>query len=425
MASVSKKYELIFADIKNNSYKWWTGILYDTGDVITKWGRTNYDGQEKLFPGKGEKFLEKKLKEKQKKGYDFLQTIGSGKNASNKILSNTQLKEVAKSQIIKVSNPLLDSIIERLVQANVHNIISNTNITFDDTTGLFTTPLGIVTPSAINSARNLLVDIQQYIRNKDWVSDQMADRVNQYLRLVPQTTGMRLNIQNLFPDIDSVRKQGDILNSLEASYQALQTSSNQNKDDSSSNNKPEEVFKVDFELLENRTEERRIKDWFYKSKKSMHRYNHIDVRRIFKINIHTMSNQYNTRLGNDMEVFHGTSEANVLSILKSGLKVSPPSTAAIAGKMFGNGIYGSKTSSKSLGYSLNRWGQGGVGDSGWLFVCSFAMGKAYYPTSYGCNGNPRGYDSVYALPSKTGLYNDELIVYKNNQVNIAYLLECK
>jgi hypothetical protein len=154
----------------------------------------------------------------------------------------------------------------------------------------------------------------------------------------------------------------------------------------------------------------------------MHNYGHVKVRQVYTVNIHAMTNGYESKTVPHQEVFHGTSQANCLSILKSGLKTSPPSTAAIAGKMFGNGIYGAINSSKSLGYSLNRWGQGGVGDAGWLFICQFAMGRTKVVHS-SC-GKPSDYDSIWAKAGQ-GLYNDELIVYRNSQVKITHLLECK
>ena len=50
------------------------------------------------------------------------------------------------------------------------------------------------------------------------------------------------------------------------------------------------------------------------------------------------------------------------------------------------------------------------------------MGKIY-ETRYSCS-KPSGYDSVWAKAGG-GLANDELIVYRNKQVKIKYLLECK
>jgi hypothetical protein len=158
--------------------------------------------------------------------------------------------------------------------------------------------------------------------------------------------------------------------------------------------------------------------------KSAHGYDHIKIRQMFTVKVHEMDKEYNRKSENHVEVYHGTSQANLLSILKSGLQCSPPSAAYIAGKMFGNGIYGAINSSKSLGYTYGRWGGSTSGDSGWLFVCDFAMGKIYEPTS-ACSGPEDGYDSVWAKAQKVRLNHDELIIYKNNQVNIKYLLECK
>ena len=70
-----------------------------------------------------------------------------------------------------------------------------------------------------------------------------------------------------------------------------------------------------------------------------------------------------------------------------------------------------------------RWGQG-KGDSGWLFVCEFAMGNPYYARN-SLSNIPAGYDSCWALPKNTSLLNDELIVYSNDRVKIKYLLELK
>lgn len=227
-------------------------------------------------------------------------------------------------------------------------------------------------------------------------------------------------VEDLFPDEDAIQKQNDLLDSLKSSNEAL-TATKTVKTDSGA--VVETVFKVDLDVLDDKKERTRINNFFENSKKAMHGYDNVKVREIFAVKIHDMHSNFNSGLTPIHEVFHGTSQANCLSILKSGLKVSPPSTAAIAGKMFGNGIYGAINSTKSLGYTFGRWGQGRYGDSGWLFICDFAMGKIQ--TVYSSATPTRGYDSIWAKARSGGLYNDELIVYTNNQVNIKYLLECK
>lgn len=427
MATLTKKVTLIFADAGSHDgtqhNKVWYGELYDDNTVITKWGRVGYDLQSKNFPGAGEGFLLQKQREKLKKGYTEAKVIDANLDAASgkTIAIKSDLHEIAKSQLIKSNNPALDALIDRLVKANVHKITSSTNITLNDTTGLFQTPLGVVTPEAIIDARDLLVKAMPAVKAQRYDKD-LDKIVGDYLRLIPQNIGMRFNVRNILPDITAIQKQNDILDSLEASYQAISQGKVKPKDKKDKDKPLEQVFKVDLDV-ENGADAARLEKWYENSKKTMHGYDKIKVRAVYRIKIHEMANGYVS--DNNTEVFHGTGEANCLSILKSGLKVSPPATAAIAGKMWGNGVYGAINSSKSLGYTLGRWGQSS-GGSGWLFICQFAMGKVYYPKGYGGqNTPPASYNSLWATVANTGLNHDELIVYQNNRVNITHLIECR
>jgi len=57
-----------------------------------------------------------------------------------------------------------------------------------------------------------------------------------------------------------------------------------------------------------------------------------------------------------------------------------------------------------------------------MFLVDVAMGKEYLPT-YSGNGKKAGYDSCWAKPGQSGVYNDEQIVYRTSQANIRYLIE--
>lgn len=422
MATLVKEIKLIKSEVESNNNKWWTGMLYDDGTVKATWGRVGYAGDEGEWPG-GQSYLDKKIREKLKKGYTEVKTVGNAVAAkgSGEVVKNRDLHEIAKTQLIKSSNPTLSKLIKRFVEANVHKITANTQITYNSSTGLFATPLGVVTMEGLTEARDLLAELSPIIRKANFGSD--ADKLlSRYLRLIPQNLGMgRFNTQSVIPDDNALQKQMDLIDSLESSYQAMST---QPATPNAPAKKQEEVFKVDLDVLTDNTERNRLERFFESSKKRMHGYDNVRVREIFLVNIHEMTNCYEGKTTPHQEVFHGTSQANCLSILKSGLKTAPPSTAAIAGKMFGNGVYGAINSTKSLGYSFGRWGQGGVGDSGWLFICDFAMGNIHYPT-HTCSHPPKGYDSIWAEAKKTGLANDELIVFRNSQVKIKYLLECK
>lgn len=421
MSAITETISLIYVEqgAEANHNKVWYGELFDNGDVRTRWGRIGLGEQSKMFPGAGQSFLKKKEAEKIKKGYTVLKTLPSG-GTTQTVAVTGDLLDIARKQIV-TNSPILDGLISRLVKANVHSITSSTQISYNSTTGLFTTPLGIVTLDGINEGRALLAECGQLVDKGDWTNT-LEKKVSSFLRIVPQNIGMkRLDVRNFFPDVSAITKQNDILDSLEASYKALQTAP------VTGSNVPatqEQVFKVKMSVLDDKKERDRIIKKYESSKKSMHSYNSVRITEIYALCLEDMDARFDSSLGNIKEVFHGSSMANVLSILKSGLRVRPPATAKIAGALFGAGIYGTETSTKALGYTFNRWGQGGVGDAGFMFICDFAMGKPYMATSYGCK-RPAGYDSIHALPRTTGLSNDELIVPTEKQAKIKYMIELK
>lgn len=425
MPTIIKKYELILTEVATNNNKFWRGILFDDGSGKSEWGRVGYGTSETFYPT--HQIVEKKMKEKIKKGYTELKIVNSegvstSTNPSRNVAPNSgNIAQIARSEILKsgTSNTTLSRLIDRFVTANVHTITANTQITYNSTTGLFATPMGIITMDGLTEARNILAEIAPLVRNKEY-NDQLNVLVSRYLRIIPQNVGMKLKVVNLLPDDNAIQKQNDLLDALDSSYQALTTQPAPTSDAPVPSQK---VFKVDVDVLADSSERTRLTARFERSKKSMHNYNNVNIREIFTVNIHDMTNNYESRTTPHQEVFHGTSQSNVLSILKSGLKVSPPSTAVIAGKLYGNGIYGSTCSSKSIGYTFGRWGQG-ASEHGYLFICDFALGNVFYPKTYKAS-KPSGYDSIWAKPENTGLHNDELIVYRNNQVKIKYLLEIK
>ena len=412
-----------------NHYKFWNAKLFDDDTVTAEWARVGKTPQTGQWSG-GASYLDKKVREKLKKGYTEQKTVGAVTVTSSGGFSvrDADLHQIAKTQLLKRSNPILERLIKRFVEANVHKITSQTNITYNNTTGTFSTPLGDVTPDGLVEARDLLADLAPLVRARQF-GPQTDALLCKYLRIIPQSLGMkRFTTETVVPDDNAVQRQSDLIDSLESSYQARQTAPVVAAPGAP---KIEQVFKVDLDILADQKERQRIINWFENTKKSVHGYNDIHVVEIFAVNLHSMTNAFENNKVPVHEVWHGTSQANCLSILSTGLRVRPPSTARTAGDLFGAGVYGAPSSSKSLGYTYGKWGQGTSGDTGWLYVCDFAMGRIYdvtpqrvYGSIKGCTC-PSGYDSIWARASRDGLYNDEKIVIRNSQVRIKYLLECK
>ena len=100
---------------------------------------------------------------------------------------------------------------------------------------------------------------------------------------------------------------------------------------------------------------------------------------------------------------------------------------AITGRMYGDGVYFSDQSTKSLNYATGSApGQyGGGSQRKFMLVNDVAMGKPYMATRSFSGGCPRGYDSTFAKAGSSGVRNNEMIVYRTSQVRPTYLCEFK
>lgn len=130
--------------------------------------------------------------------------------------------------------------------------------------------------------------------------------------------------------------------------------------------------------------------------------------------------------------WHGSRTENWWNILRTGLLLRP-TNVVINGKMFGYGIYFAPKARKSVGYTSlrNSYWANGSSNYGFLALCEVAYGKPYdvYDSQKGMTWErlqkvATGCSSLHAHAGRS-LRNDEVIVYKEDQVTIKYLVELK
>lgn len=130
-------------------------------------------------------------------------------------------------------------------------------------------------------------------------------------------------------------------------------------------------------------------------------------------------------------LFHGSRNENWWSIINTGL-VLKPTNAVITGKMFGYGIYYAPSAQKSYGYTSGGYWVGGSSSSKYMAIMNVAYGKPYDVHSFDSKYYNFNYDMLQkncpganCLHAHAGtmLRNDEIIVYKEEQCTIKYLIE--
>ena len=133
-------------------------------------------------------------------------------------------------------------------------------------------------------------------------------------------------------------------------------------------------------------------------------------------------------------LFHGSRSENWFSIIKTGL-VLRPTNAVITGKMWGYGIYFAPKCQKSIGYtslSGSYWAHGGS-NVAYMALFEVAYGTPYDMYSFDSKYYSLDYNKlqqfcpgancVHAHTDRGMLRNDEIIVYKEEQLTIKYLIE--
>lgn len=132
--------------------------------------------------------------------------------------------------------------------------------------------------------------------------------------------------------------------------------------------------------------------------------------------------------------WHGSRMENWWSILRTGL-VLRPTNSVINGKMFGYGLYFAPRARKSVGYTSLRgsYWAGGHSSYGFMALYEVVYGKPY-DVSDNAGLSDMNYEKLQkrapgcsCLHAHAGraLRNDEVIVYREDQTTIKYLVELK
>ena len=430
--------KFVMARVGQNNNKFWNVSLYDSNDVEIHFGRIGKTETQGVHFSAGESFVDKKTREKIKKGYkeiDTIDTVDNGNNENgNRVVVKGQLRDVAVKQIDHSCKETA-ALIKWLADINVHNIMSATRgaITFNNSSGLFETPLGIVKPDSIVTARDCLIVLADYINkfqtqgwpDKHKLPHDFINNLEEYLTLIPTNVGMKLEPSIFLPDLQAIQGQNQILDALDASYQQATNMPQPQK--KTKKTAVAKVFDVKLQKSDDKRDIDRIIKLFSKSINKGHVSRYFKVKIVYTVDIAAMRSSFDdkgVKIGNIKPLWHGTKASNLLSILKGGFIIPPSSSSHVTGRMYGDGLYFSDQSTKALNYATTFWGGRDEGRY-FMFLVRVAMGKAYTPTSgWGYSGYPRkGYDSTFAKAGASGVSNNEMIVYKTCQVNPIYLVE--
>lgn len=396
---------LIYTELGENSNKFWHGEI-DGTTCKTNWGRVGDIGQFKDYEC-GNKFsaeskLESLVRSKLKKGYTRQATVSGG---TSTVTSTASIESVAATQIKHGGDKETIELIEFLVARNIHAIEGTTTIRFVD--GGLQTPLGPVTPDGLDRAALLLGNLER--KTPDF--GQLA---NEYLRIVPRVIGRRgADPHELFGSPENLKAENDLLAALRAVVVTDEVG---------------QVFRTSLGAVASTSIDfKAVNKAFQNSMNRNHASASLRLTHVWSMEIEGALRAFKFELKPIQRLWHGTKDANLLSILKGGYVIPGQSSSiAVTGRMYGDGVYFSDQSTKSLNYATGSApGQyGRVGSQRkFMILNDVAMGNIFRATRSFRGGCPVGYDSCFAEAGKSGVMNNEMIVYNTSQVNPRFLCE--
>ena len=417
----------VLTDANANNNKFWEISRDEAGRVSTRNGRVGSAGQHRVL-GAGDTLFNAKIREKERKGYKRIDVVGQPSEPGG--INKAELIGAAEAQIGR-GDPVISALVRQLAEINRHQIIaaSGGQMNVDLVTGIVSTPVGVVTLANIRQARDLLQRLEPLIRGADFDSPDFLTPLEEYLMLVPQKVGSKRGWHRDFLAAeDALARQGTLLDQLEGSIEIAEDRLRKTCESESSDAAAARIFDVTMRASEDPELRDRVLAFFKAGHHAKHASSRLKVARIFEVTLGDMDREYREyglRVGGVMELWHGTQAHNLLSILKSGLIV-PRGNGSIhvTGRMFGNGVYFSDQSTKSLNYAAGYWDGKASDERCYMFLADVAMGRPWHPDRTGSSVKPpAGYDSVFARGGKDRVLNNEMIVYRTSQVNLKYLVE--
>ncbi|MFF2532407.1 WGR domain-containing protein [Brevibacillus sp. NPDC058079] len=283
------------------------------------------------------------------------------------------------------------------------------------------TPLGKLSANQVAKGLQVLNRIESLLDRgvtSGWDIENLSD---EFYSEIPVTFGSRVDARKfLIDDYVKLNDRKDLLGVMSSVVQAQNTLEKNLEEKYASLN-------IQLKALSSRSKEyKRLSDYVQNSRGHNHHFG-FEIKEIFEVVNMVNHDQFNPYKVETMELFHGSRNENILSIMQSGLKIKPKS-AVHTGSMFGAGVYLADSSSKSAQYCWG-WGSnsGVASEENYLFVCEAATGKIKEYTSAQPHlvSAPRPYNSVKGAKSPGGLVHNEYIVYRDNQVKIKYIIEFK
>lgn len=402
----NKTVHLVYVNAEKNNNKYYTMRDNGDGSWTAIYGRVGYGkGRTMQYPMS---VWERKRNEKIAKGYKDPTYLYNSSTTADELELQVEPKPIKEKQV--------GLLIDYLIQCARHTIEQNYTISINQVSG-----------SMIEDAKKLLVKLEDcpskaefnYVlmdlfyslpRRMNKVSDYLAEDESQFTKIISREF-------NLLQMMESMMKQ-------ESNKRILSNKRMQDTDTI--------LDKLGLEIFEATDEQVKfvMKHLGERLKNKV-----INIYRVINRGTRQKFEDYLKKNGQPevKMLWHGSLNENWMSILEKGLLIKP--VAKTNGSMFGKGIYFAPSPSKSWGYTSSSDAVYTHESQNKAFMGLFAVATGKQKDLYSWNSTYSSltsatfkksypdYDSFYAHGSTTMLKNDEIILFREDQMTMDYLVE--
>ena len=461
---ITKRAVLQVTDIKNNNNKYYgielhqaKGAKSNAFRVFTHYGRTddletNPDAGAKecryfntVAEAQGEYDKIYKSKTAAAKGYKEL-SLASSKIGSQKARGcssgSVDEKTLAKMKgeggtpnapphtlVSTLSTPIQDLV--KYIYAEATNALTTT-VNAKITANGIETPLGVLTVSQIEKGEEILAEIHGLIGTKKGTKTKLEDLAGDFYTAVPHRIGRtRAAIASaIIEDIANIALKQETLQLMKDMLAVNGDGSSGSGNVLFNEQVDEQYGALGAELVVLEPGSAGWQQWADHVVKSQVKSNNIKIENVYKVKRAGEWDTFDTAVGNDKMLFHGSRIQNWVGLLTRGilmpkLVVSLGVNRTDAGWL-GNGIYFGDASCTSAFYTTP-----GKKKTRFMAIARVGMGKMhpYTKITYGLNEPPKGYDSCHGLrndkKNNSQFEDDEYVIYRQNQQRLEYLVEFK
>jgi poly [ADP-ribose] polymerase len=451
---IAKKAVLQVTDIKNNNNKYYAIELHQSPKgfrVFTHYGRTddletnpNAGMRESRYfdtLGEAQREYDKIFREKTgpAKGYKEV-SLASSKIGSHKARGQSS-GEVDAKTLEKMKGPPgaapaapPPSKLPPVIQDFVSYVYSEatealtTTVAAKITAHGIETPLGVLTVGQIEKGERILDDLYKLFNSGKFTAKQMEDGSGDFYSAIPHRLGRtREAISSAV--IDSLAEFNQKQETLQLMKDMLAVNGEKGSVlfDTQLDNKYE-ALGCEVAFLDPKSSGfKELEDYVVKSQiKSKN----VQVQNIYTLKRHNEHKAFDTKVGNEKMLFHGSRIKNWVGILSRGILmpkivVSMGVNRTDAGWL-GNGMYFGDAACTASFYTTP-----GKKKTRLMAVARVALGKMkdYTKITYGLNAPPAGFDSTHGVRAnkltKSEFQDDEYVIYDNKQQRLEYLVEFK